>query len=198
MRRTVPFTVPQKYLDMYSGQSAKIAAFFGMITNIDDNVGATRQFLKELGVADNTLFIFTTDNGTATGNEVFNAGMRGKKGSEYDGGHRVPFIAHWPAVGWNTKHQCDILCHAVDVVPTVVGLAGGKKPQSLRWDGVSIETLLDPKKEPAVGDRMLVTDSQRIRDPIKWRKTAVMSQQWRLINGNNFLRSRKILVKQKM
>ena len=186
-----PLHCPQKYLDRYPEQSAKIAAFFGMITNIDDNVGATRQFLEELGVADNTLFIFTTDNGTATGNEVFNAGMRGKKGSEYDGGHRVPFIAHWPAAGWNTKHECDVLCHAVDVVPTVVGLAGGKKPRSLRWDGVSIETFLDPKRKPAVGDRMLVTDSQRIRDPIKWRKTAVMSQQWRLINGEQLFEIKK-------
>ena len=186
-----PLHCPQKYLDMYSGQSAKIAAFFGMITNIDDNVGATRKFLEELGVSDNTLFIFTTDNGTATGNEVFNAGMRGKKGSEYDGGHRVPFIAHWPAAGWNTEHHCDMLCHAVDVVPTVIGLAGGKNPQSLQWDGVSIETFLDPKRKPAVGDRMLVTDSQRIRDPIKWRKTAVMSQQWRLVNGEQLFEIKK-------
>ena len=183
---------------MYPSQSQKIAAFYGMITNIDDNVGATRKFLKELGVSDNTLFIFTTDNGTATGNEVFNAGMRGKKGSEYEGGHRVPFIAHWPAAGWNTMHQCDILCHAVDVVPTLVGLAGGKKPQSLRWDGVSIETLLDPKQDADIGDRMLVTDSQRIRDPIKWRKTAVMSQQWRLINGEQLFEIKKIPVKKKM
>ena len=186
-----PLHCPQKYLDMYTGQSQKIAAFYGMITNIDDNVGATRQYLKDLGVFDNTLFIFTTDNGTATGSEIFNAGMRGKKGSEYDGGHRVPFIAHWPAAGWNTKHQCDRLCHAVDVVPTVVGLAGGKKPQSLRWDGVSIETFLDPSEEPAAADRMLVTDSQRIRDPIKWRKTAVMSQQWRLVNGEQLFEIKK-------
>ena len=186
-----PLHCPQKYLDMYPSQSQKIAAFYGMITNIDDNVGATRKFLKELGVSDNTLFIFTTDNGTATGNEVFNAGMRGKKGSEYEGGHRVPFIAHWPAAGWNTMHRCDIVCHAVDVVPTVVGLAGGKKPQSLRWDGVSIETLLDPKQDADIGDRMLVTDSQRIRDPIKCRKTAVMSQQWRLINGEQLFEIKK-------
>ena len=186
-----PLHCPQKYLDMYPSQSQKIAAFYGMITNIDDNVGATRKFLKELGVSDNTLFIFTTDNGTATGNEVFNAGMRGKKGSEYEGGHRVPFIAHWPAAGWNTMHRCDILCHAVDVVPTVVGLAGGKKPQSLKWDGISIETLLDPKQDADLGDRMLVTESQRIRDPIKWRKTAVMSQQWRLINGAELFEIKK-------
>ena len=50
-----------------------------MITNIDDNVGKTRKLLKDLGVHDNTIFIFTTDNGTASGRQIFNAGMRGPK-----------------------------------------------------------------------------------------------------------------------
>ena len=179
-----PLHCPQEYLDRYPDQPAAIAAFFGMITNIDDNVGATRKLLAELGIADNTLFIFTTDNGTATGAKVFNAGMRGQKGSEYDGGHRVPFIAHWPAAGWNRQHACDRLCHAVDVVPTLVELAGGKRPEGLKWDGVSIRSLLDPAADTAGWpDRMLVTDSQRVRDPIKWKQTAVMSQRWRLVNG---------------
>ena len=70
-----------------------------MIANIDDNVGEMRSFLKDLGIADNTIFIFTTDNGTSSGSGVFNAGMRGKKGSHYDGGHRVPFFIHWPKRG---------------------------------------------------------------------------------------------------
>ena len=179
-----PLHCPQAYLDRYAGQPAAIAAFYGMITNIDDNVGATRKLLAELGIAENTLFIFTTDNGTATGQKVFNAGMRGKKGSEYDGGHRVPFIAHWPAAGWNRKHACDRLCHAVDVVPTLVEVVGGKRPEGLTWDGISIRPLLDPAVDTAAWpDRMLVTDSQRVRDPIKWKQTAVMSQQWRLVNG---------------
>lgn len=178
-----PLHCPQEYLDRYPGQPAAIAAFYGMITNIDDNVGATRALLEELGIAENTLFIFTTDNGTATGNEVFNAGMRGKKGSEYDGGHRVPFIAHWPAAGWNRQHASDRLCHAVDIVPTLVEIAGGKNPDGVRWDGVSIRSLLDPAVDPQWPDRMLVTDSQRVRDPIKWKQTAVMSQRWRLVNG---------------
>ena len=179
-----PLHCPQEYLDRYADQPAAIAAFYGMITNIDDNVGATRKLLAELGIAENTLFIFTTDNGTATGQKVFNAGMRGKKGSEYDGGHRVPFIAHWPAAGWNRKHVSDRLCHAVDVVPTLVELAGGKRPEDLVWDGVSIRQLLDPAADVSDWpDRMLVTDSQRVRDPIKWKQTAVMSQRWRLVNG---------------
>ncbi|MDQ3621617.1 MAG: sulfatase-like hydrolase/transferase, partial [Verrucomicrobiota bacterium] len=173
-----------------AGQDPAIAAFFGMISNIDDNVGATRALLRELGIEKDTLFIFTTDNGTATGSKIFNAGMRGAKGSEYEGGHRVPFFAHWPAAGWNRKHVSDILCHAVDIVPTLLEITGAKKPDALKFDGLSIRPLLDPtaKTDAWPGDRMLVTDSQRVRDPIKWKQTAVMSAQWRLVNGRGALR----------
>ncbi len=180
-----PLHAPQQYLDLYPDQPAPLAAFFGMITNIDDNVGSTRALLQELGIAQNTLFIFTTDNGTATGAPVFNAGMRGAKGSEYEGGHRVPFIAHWPAAGWNQKHLNHTLCHAVDIAPTLLEITGTNKPDSVTFDGRSIRPLLDPAGHTAdwPQDRMLVTDSQRVRDPIKWKQTAVMSGKWRLING---------------
>lgn len=186
-----PLHAPQKYLDLYQHQSTEIAAFFGMISNIDDNVGATRKLLRELGIADNTLFIFTTDNGTATGARVFNAGMRANKGSEYDGGHRVPLIAHWPAGGWKQEHANDTLCHAVDLVPTLLEVAGVPAPMGIKLDGVSIRSLLDPNGKPDLADRMLVTDSQRVRDPIKWQKSAVMSQQWRLVNGKELYEIKK-------
>lgn len=180
-----PLHAPQKYLDMYPDQPPAIAAFFGMITNIDDNVGATRRLLRELAIEQNTLFVFTTDNGTASGASVFNAGMRGAKGSEYDGGHRVPFIAHWPAAGWNRKHVSDTLCHAVDIVPTLLEITGASKPAQVRFDGISIRRLLDPAADLAdwPDERLLVTDSQRVRDPIRWKQTAVMSGRWRLVNG---------------
>jgi arylsulfatase A-like enzyme len=111
--------------------------------------------------------------------------MRGAKGSEYDGGHRVPFIAHWPAAGWNRKHVNDTLCHAVDIVPTLLEIAGAKKPDAVKFDGISIRRLLDPTADLRdwPHDRMLVTDSQRVRDPIKWKQTSVMSGRWRLVNG---------------
>jgi arylsulfatase A-like enzyme len=179
-----PLHAPQKYLDMYADQDPAIAAFFGMITNIDDNVGATRDLLRQLSIDHNTLFLFTTDNGTATGAKIFNAAMRGAKGSEYDGGHRVPLIAHWPAARWNRHHTSDILCHAVDIVPTLLEVAGANKPAGVEFDGRSISSLLDPAATTADWpDRLLVTDSQRVRDPIKWKQTAVMSQQWRLVNA---------------
>lgn len=179
-----PLHAPQQYMDMYADQVPEIAAFFGMITNIDDNVGKTRELLRDLAIAENTLLVFTTDNGTATGAKIFNAGMRGAKGSEYDGGHRVPLIAHWPARGWDKSHVSDILCHAVDIVPTLLDLVGAPSPKEIKFDGQSIEPLLEPTATTdSWQDRFLVTDSQRVRDPIKWKQTAVMSQRWRLING---------------
>jgi arylsulfatase B len=172
-------------MDLYQDQTPQIAAFYGMITNIDDNIAQTRALLTELGIADNTLFIFTTDNGTATGAGIFNAGMKGAKGSEFDGGHRVPFIAHWPAAGWNQAHSSDILCHAVDIVPTLLEITGATPPPHLKLDGISIRPLLDPKADTTnwPHERMLVTDSQRVRDPVKWKQTSVMSGKWRLVNG---------------
>lgn len=178
-----PLHCPQKYMDMYPSQPKRTAAFLGMITNIDDNVGKTRALLKELGAYENTIFIFTNDNGTATGAKVFNAGMRGAKGSEYDGGHRVPFFLHWPTGGINKKHVVSEIAHAIDLVPTLLDLTGSSKPKDLKFDGVSLRPLLDSKIDADWPERMIITDSQRVVDPIKWRKSAVMSNRWRLVNG---------------
>ena len=117
-----------------------------MITNIDDNVGKTRDLLKRLGIYENTIFIFTTDNGTAFGKDVYNAGMRGRKGSEYDGGHRVPFFLHWPNGGMNILKKIDTLCHAVDIAPTLLDLIGAPSPQGYEFDGLSLRSLLENPK----------------------------------------------------
>ncbi|MBT5708370.1 MAG: arylsulfatase [Verrucomicrobia bacterium] len=178
-----PLHAPQKYMDMYKDQTDKIAAFYGMISNIDDNVGKTRELVKSLGIERDTIFIFTTDNGSASGTKIFNAGMRAGKGSPYDGGHRVPFFIHWPAGGLTTQHNVDELTHMVDIVPTLLNLTGVEKPKDVKFDGLSIASLLDPKKDVEWPDRFVISDSQRVRDPIKWRGSAVMSKQYRLIKG---------------
>ncbi|WP_182868623.1 arylsulfatase [Rhodopirellula sp. JC639] len=177
-----PLHCPPKYLKMYEGQSDSIAAFYGMITNIDDNVGKTRRLIKDLGIADDTIFVFTTDNGTASGAKIYNAGMRAGKGSPYEGGHRVPFFLHWPAVGMNKRHDVNELTHAVDIVPTLLDLTGVKKPADVEFDGVSIADLLDPKKQIDWPKRFVISDSQRVRDPVKWRSCSVMTGKYRLVN----------------
>ncbi len=179
-----PLHCPQEYMDLYPGKPKAMQAFYGMITNIDDNVARTRGVIEELGIADNTIFIFTTDNGTASGAQVYNAGMRGKKGSAYEGGHRVPFLIHWPDGKLTGKKSVKTLTGFVDIVPTLLDLTNSRNiPADLKFDGKSIKELLhkgDAAEWPA---RYLITDSQRVRDPIKWRESSVMSQKWRLING---------------
>ena len=177
-----PMHSPEKFSAPYAAQPSNLANFYGMIANIDDNVGKMRAFLKKQGLEDNTIFIFTTDNGTSSGAKVFNAGMRGQKGSEYDGGHRVPFFCYWPAGGLTGGRDVTPIAHAVDVVPTLLDFCQIKIPAALRFDGRSLRPLIENRVQ-YWPDRILVTDSQRVKDPIKWRKSAVMTNQWRLING---------------
>ncbi|RMG37825.1 MAG: N-acetylgalactosamine-4-sulfatase [Planctomycetota bacterium] len=181
-----PMHSPPEYSKPYEKLGTHVANFFGMIANIDENVGKFREFLRREGLEQNTIFIFCTDNGTSSGDRVYNAGMRGKKGSEYDGGHRVPFFIYWPAGGLVGGRDVTHITAHVDVVPTLLDLCGIEPPASIRFDGRSIRPLLEAAARGTDvdwPDRILITDSQRVKDPIKWRKSAVMTDRWRLING---------------
>ncbi len=178
-----PMHAPEASSEPYDALGTNLANFYGMIANIDDNVGRLRKYLADEGLAENTIFIFTTDNGTSSGDKVFNDGMRGRKGSEYDGGHRVPFFVHWPQGGLVGGRDVSMLTSYVDIVPTLIDLCEVPAPRQVRFDGKSIRSLLFGQGGDAWAERMLVTDSQRVRDPIKWRKSAVMTDQYRLING---------------
>ena len=191
-----PHLVDPRYSDPYVPLTPhqERAKFYGMLANIDENVGGLRRRLAELGLADNTIFIFMTDNGSGGGLEVdeeqfvtsgFNAGMRGKKGSEYDGGHRVPFFLHWPAGGIKKGRDVDELTANVDILPTLIELCGLESLEDNSFDGRSLAPLLQPQegKRRDWPDRALVTDSQRLTYPVKWRKSAVMTGRWRLVNG---------------
>jgi arylsulfatase A-like enzyme len=181
-----PFLVAPRYEKMYAGKAnVPNAPFYGMITNIDDNMARLDKKLKELGIADNTILIFTTDNGTAAGfkkNKGFNAGMKGTKGSQYEGGHRVPMFVRWP--GGDLKHGTDVgnLSAHLDMLPTMIELCGLKAPADVKFDGTSVAPLLRGKSD-AWKPRTLVVESQRIQDPAKWRKCSVMTDQWRLVDG---------------
>jgi len=151
-----PLDCPPEYEAKYTGKvKPNEAKFFGMITNIDDNVGRLLAKLKELDIERDTLVIFMTDNGTATGAQVFNAGMRGAKGSPFQGATRVPSFWRWPGtlpagvdVGKLTAH--------VDYFPTFVELAGAEMCDGLKLDGRSLVPLLKDAKADWP-DRTLVT-----------------------------------------
>jgi arylsulfatase A-like enzyme len=81
---------------------------------------------------------------------------------------RVPFFIHWPAGGLTKEYDVDILTHMVDFVPTLLDLTGVKNPEAVKFDGLSIKSLLKPTKEGIQWpDRCVISDSQRVRDPIK-------------------------------
>lgn len=184
-----PFHVDQKYIDMYSGnEQIPNPNFYGMITNIDENLAKLRQVLNELDIAKNTILVFMTDNGTSSGvrfgkeGEVlsgFNAGMRGVKGSPYDGGHRVPFFIHWPGGKINKGKDIDVVTSYVDFVPTILDLCG------IPWndndfDGTSLTPLIR-KSGADWPDRILFTDTQREEFLVKYKQFAAMTNQWRLV-----------------
>lgn len=175
-----PYNVAKRYSDYYrkQGISDPLANFYGMITNLDENVARLVDRLDQLGLRENTILIFMTDNGTARGD--FNVGMRGRKGSEYDGGHRVPFFLRWPAQlkGGQDIHQ---LTAHIDLLPTLIDLCRLERPRSVRFDGTSLVPLLNGEKTWA--ERILFVQSHRIDHPRPWRKSAVMTERYRLVNG---------------
>jgi arylsulfatase A-like enzyme len=185
-----PYNVADEYIKPYldkglaesqaSPPDVRRARFYGMITNIDDNMARLMRRLGELGLEEDTILIFMTDNGTSGGD--YNAGMRGKKGSEYDGGHRVPCFIRWPGGGLTNPGDINRLTAHIDILPTLIELCGLKRPEGVKFDGDSLVPLLRGRNE-SWPDRTLVTDSQRIEQPEKWRKSAVMTDRWRLVNG---------------
>ena len=160
-----------------------VPKFYSMITNIDDNVGKLRALLEENGLAENTIFIFTTDNGSAFGTGVFNAGMRGKKADAYDGGHRVPFFLHWPAASFDREQRIETLTSHTDITPTLLDLCGIPRPAEVDFDGVSLRPLMEKGDHAEWPDRMIMTDAQQFDVPKKWEQTAIMTERWRLVNG---------------
>ena len=189
-----PFRVAESYSRPYSehGVPPTMAKFYGMIANIDENLGRLRAHLKESGLAENTLLLFMTDNGTAAGHGPrkgeqgswggYNSGMRGQKGSEYEGGHRVPCFVTWPAGGIRGGRDVDALAAHVDLFPTLAELCGLERRGTRALDGASLAAALR-KTGPAPEGRTLFVHSQRVASPEKWRKSAVMSDRWRLVNG---------------
>jgi arylsulfatase A-like enzyme len=153
-----PLDVPDEYTRRHAGEVPEnVAKFYGMIENIDENFGRLMKQLDQAGLARNTLVIFLTDNGGTMGTEIFNAGMRGKKGTAYQGGTRVPSFWRWPA-GFSGGVDCSALTAHIDVLPTLADITGAKLDEKLtrQIEGRSLLPLLKNPQAPWP-DRFLVT-----------------------------------------
>lgn len=186
-----PYNVPAKYYEDYQGSIEDfVARFYGMISNIDDNFSRLEQRLRELNLEDNTILLFMTDNGSSCSltdkegfpREGFNAGLRGGKGSPYDGGHRVPVYIRWPKGEIHGGKDIDQISGHVDLMPTLLELCNVTNTNKIEFHGQSLAPLLKDS-EAEWPERVFITESQRVLTPIKWRKSCVMTERWRLIEG---------------
>lgn len=187
-----PWLVDDKYSDQYKdleGEEIVSANFYGMITNIDENIGKLDKYLKRKGLLENTILIFMTDNGSSggisrDGKIGYNKGYRGMKGAKTEGGHRVPFFIRWPnGKIEGGKDISDLTAH-IDLLPTLASLCQLNLPEKLNLDGVDFSSLL-LNKESKLDDRtVFVHNRQDWRPPMDEKQTCVMSDKWRLVNGN--------------
>jgi arylsulfatase A-like enzyme len=174
-----PLFVPPQYAEPYEKPGVP-ANFFGMIANVDENMGRLMAMLDETRLADNTILIFMTDNGGTAGVKLFNAGMRDGKTSLYDGGHRVPCFIRWPAGKLREPRDIDDLTTCQDLLPTLIDLCGLQAPAGTQFDGTNLARLLRGS-QTHLSERMIVVQ-YHIRIP-KWNAT-VMWGKYRLVKGN--------------
>ncbi|VGO13871.1 Arylsulfatase [Pontiella desulfatans] len=193
-----PYRVAKEWAAPYQNDPAwaPFANFYGMIANFDHNLGLLRERLDALELTENTILIFMTDNGTAAGGKFkgltsealsgYNAGMRGKKSSIYEGGHRVPFFIHWPAGGLEGGRDIPNLAAHFDVLPTLADLCGVALPASYRSDGLSLRPLLRDGHAPWNRDHLVMQyhgGAFFAHAPEALTDSYVMTERWRLLDG---------------
>jgi arylsulfatase A-like enzyme len=180
-----PLDVPESYEAMYKGRGLdeRTAKYFGMVTNIDDNLGKLLGKLKEWSIERDTLVVFMSDNGGTGGVKIFNAGMRGAKGTPYQGGTRANSFFRWP--GTLKSASVDRLTAHLDYFPTFAELAGAKLPAGPALDGRSLVPLLH-NPNAAWPDRYLFTHVGRWEHgkaaESKYAKCRVRNQRYSMVN----------------
>jgi arylsulfatase A-like enzyme len=179
---------------------------YGMIRNVDNNFGRVRAALQELGLEDNTLLVFTSDNGPCSGSQPVDrhmAGLHGLKGTVYENGIRVPCFMRWPA-GFPSPAKVTRLAAHLDVLPTVLEACGveesriGFQPveplessrendrleahptDNLKLDGVSLLPLLRDRSAPWP-DRTLFFQWDSGQTPRRGHAFTVLTERWKLV-----------------
>lgn len=186
-----PFIVDESYAAPYQhlvGNKIVNAEFYGMLANIDENFGKLEEFLNQQELADNTILIFMTDNGSGGGVSKdgllgHNHGFRGSKGHYYEGGHRVPFFIRWKDGQISGGRDINDLTAHIDILPTLTSLCNLNPPENLQLDGVDFSDLLKNEKENLEPRTVFVHNSQDWRPPSDSERSCIMNEKWRLVNG---------------
>lgn len=172
-----PYQVPDSYLKPYGHLNGMRRTYAGMVSAMDEAVGQVIAALKEKGLLDNTLIIFSSDNGgPSPGKITSNGPLRAGKGSIYEGGIRVCAFARWPGHIPEGKTISEPL-QGVDWFPTLLKLAGAKLEQTLPLDGRDIwPVLTEGAKSPH--DTLLICAT-------KPGSAALRMGEWKLVHTGN-------------
>lgn len=148
--------------------------YLANLASLDEHVGKVLSSLNQIGVADNTLIVFLSDNGGAPNTGGNNQPLRGSKYTTYEGGIRIPFILKWPG---KIKPGLTISDPAIslDLLPTLVSAAGSSVKPDEQVDGVNLLTRASGKSDPSLVDRTLY-----------WKfidQWAIRRGDWKLVQG---------------
>ena len=163
------------------GLDRGLAVYYAMITSIDENVGRLLDKLDQLGLAENTIIFFLSDNGGGRRNH-YNCGLRGHKGQVYEGGIRVPLLARWPGK-WPAGKKIATIASHIDLLPTIAEACGARTPNGLKLDGVSLAPLLAGRVDD-LRERMLFSHCHNRREiePHRHQNCAVRTPRYKLVN----------------
>lgn len=188
-----PLQVPDKLADPYrkKGLHEDNALTYGMISSIDYNVGRVLDKLKELGIEEETLVLFLSDNGPRnrrTKNDVYPgrwvSNLRGTKTSVYEAGIRVPFYVKWKN-NLPKKVNTNTMGSVIDVLPTILDICDISSPKDVKLDGASLLPLWNEEKKD-FGDREFITQMHYGPTPFKYMHFAVRTQKYKLVSPHDY------------
>ncbi|MEJ6571544.1 MAG: sulfatase-like hydrolase/transferase [Akkermansiaceae bacterium] len=164
----LPVVAGKAHTDLYPDADGFHANYYGCVSAIDDQIGRIRKTLRDLGIADNTLLAFTSDNGPegSAKSPGSAANYTGRKRSLHEGGIRVPGLIEWPArMKGSTRTQ--VPAGTMDYFPTIMAMTGFKMPDDRPLDGINLLPLMDGsmKKRPSpigflYAGQSVLTDNQ--------------------------------------
>jgi arylsulfatase len=154
---------------------------YAMVSNIDDNIGKLLKKLKELNIEKNTVIIFMTDNGPQQTRYI--AGMRGKKGSVFRGGVRVPFYIKYPALFKKPKTIETTAAH-IDILPTISELCNVKSPEDRIIDGKNLLPLINGKQVDWQNRSLFFYWSRRY--PELYNNMAIQKGKYKLVGNTDY------------
>jgi len=166
----------RKYLER--GVPVREAHIYGMIERCDANIGRLVEAIDRLGLREKTVVFFMSDNGGI--HKFYKAGLRGGKGSVYEGGVRSPLLARWPG-HFPAGAKSDAMASHVDLLPTICELAGASPPSDRPIDGRSIAELLRTGQGASPHDYVYHTWNRYV--PVDDQRWAIGGQRYKLTQG---------------